>query len=320
MVLSGCAPTFTCDSPYERIVDGRCVVVIDGGGMDAGAEVDADAGADAEADAGADAGPCGMPCTGDTLYCDEASGECVECLERSQCTSAAMPACVDGTCEECGVNTDCPTVAASRCEENSCTGCADDDDCSHVTGLNVCIDGTCVECRSNADCAVNEGCELATNTCRPFTAGTGARCSECVRDAECQAGMLCVQMRFGGQPVGQHCLWRQDAEGTGTPNGDCVTGDRPFVRAESITSIDGTMATVCGLRNSTCEAQDDYSRENCDHLGTPDDALCGREGVADGVCRPFGGARRCTVFCASDDDCRAGITCNIGAATPVCNF
>jgi hypothetical protein len=160
---------------------------------------------------------------------------------------------------------------------------------------------------------------LSTNTCAPM-GGSGVRCSECVRDAECQTGMLCVPMRFGGQPVGQHCLWRQDAAAPGAPNGDCVTGARPFVQAELITSIDGMMTTVCGLRNSTCEAQDDYSSEDCEQLGMPNDALCGREGVADGVCRAFGAANLCTVFCRSDLDCPADATCNTAATPRICNF
>lgn len=62
--------TFTCGSPDERIVGGRCVVVVDGGGgMDADVDAGADADAEVEADAGADAGACG----GERPVCDEAT-------------------------------------------------------------------------------------------------------------------------------------------------------------------------------------------------------------------------------------------------------
>ena len=295
LCLLGACDTASC--PEGSIPDtGRCItanhVGMDGGNRDGG-DAERDSG---RPDAGRDAGPCGMACTGDTPHCDEASRSCVECLERSQCTTTALPACVDGACEECGANTDCSTAAASRCEANSCVACAGDGDCSHVAGLNVCVDGACVACRTGSNCASGV-CLLSTNTCAP-TGGTGTRCSECVRDDECQAGMLCVPMRFGATSVGNFCAWRRDATGTGAPAGNCFNSP-PYVRDVTATSIDGVATSVCVLRTSTCEAHEDFSRKACTMPGMAD-SDCGAPSVNDGFCAP---GSRCTVECTTYEDC-----------------
>ena len=284
-----------CDRPITSCVDvpdhPLCAVAdagMDGGNRDGG-DAERDSG---RPDAGRDAGPCGMACTGDTPHCDEASRSCVECLERSQCTTTALPACVDGACEECGANTDCSTAAASRCEANSCVACAGDGDCSHVAGLNVCVDGACVACRTGSNCASGV-CLLSTNTCAP-TGGTGTRCSECVRDDECQAGMLCVPMRFGATSVGNFCAWRQDATGTGAPAGNCFNSP-PYVRNTTATSVDGIVTNVCVLRTSTCAAHRHFSQPLCSM-----DADCGAPSVNDGFCVM---GSHCTAGCTTYEDC-----------------
>jgi hypothetical protein len=143
------------------------------------------------------------------------------------------------------------------------------------------------------------------------------------------AGQLCIPMMYddpatGGAPdpvpVGNHCLWRSDASGPGAPNGDCFT-TRPYVRTERLTSVDAVTADVCTFRVSTCEAQRDFSMVNCMTLDAAGNALCGVTGVPDGVCRNVSGmTNRCTTYCLSDDDCRAGSTCDITLTPGQCRL
>jgi hypothetical protein len=126
------------------------------------------------------------------------------------------------------------------------------------------------------------------------------RCSECVRDAECQTGMLCVPMRFGATPVGNFCAWRQAAAGTGAPAGNCLNSP-PYVRSTTATSVDGVNTNVCVLQTSTCAAHDDFRTPTttCTMPGMADPG-CGAPSVSDGFCAP---GPLCTVECSSYIDC-----------------
>ena len=123
------------------------------------------------------------------------------------------------------------------------------------------------------------------------------------------------------RPVGNFCLWRQDAAGTGAPGGAC-SAVRPYVRAAAgTTSIEGVSATVCGLRSTTCPALNDFSMRNCMTLDATGDALCGALGFDDGLCRMLdAAANRCRVECGSDDECRDGFTCDTSVTPAVCLF
>jgi hypothetical protein len=145
-------------------------------------------------------------------------------------------------------------------------------------------------------------------------------CDACVSDAQCGAGQLCVMQYFdevgdseGEVEVGYFCFWREDATEAGAPAGDCVNA-RPYVdtRADS-ESIEGTDATVCGLRVTTCAGYKDYSAKTC--AGIEDDAVCGDARFAsDAYCEMFSASTyRCTTPCLSDDDCDVGATCTATA-------
>jgi len=183
--------------------------------------------------------------------------------------------------------------------------------------------GACVACTA-ADrtlCGLNV-CDGATNTCTMFGAGSAGLCQPCVADAQCADGQLCVPTTFGSAmaPAGNFCLWRLDATGTGAPSGAC-SRVRPYVRAQTATSVDGVSASVCGLALTTCPAINAYRATNCMTLDAAGDARCGVDGLDDGLCRMFdAAANRCTVRCSSDDDCRNDTTCNTAVTTPFCNL
>ncbi|MFO0683402.1 MAG: hypothetical protein U0234_15195 [Sandaracinus sp.] len=271
-----------------------------------------DGGRDANVDAPmADAHvPCGGACTGATPQCDVATDTCVECLTNEHCTEADASVCnASHACEGCGASTDC----------------------THLTATPVCDAAamTCVECTSSELSGCASGiCLTSTGSCAP-TGGSTATCGTCTRDAECHAGQLCVPMTYDDPttgaadpvPAGNHCLWREDASGAGAPNGSCFGNGRPYVRASSLTSVDGVTAMVCTFRSSTCEAQAAFSMTDCMTLDLTGDARCGEPTLHDGVCRMVDATHnRCTTFCGSDDDCKPGFSCNSAASPPVCNF
>ncbi|MFO0683401.1 MAG: hypothetical protein U0234_15190 [Sandaracinus sp.] len=301
--IPACGPTTACPAGTS-LVGGACVA------PDASPNLP-DGGSDANVDAPMpDAHvPCGGACTGTTPQCDVATDTCVGCLTNAHCTEADASVCsASHTCEGCGASTDC----------------------THLTATPVCDAAamTCVECLTNDDCAATEGCTPA-HACVPFTPDSVATCGTCTRDAECHAGELCVPMTYDDPttgaadpvPAGNHCLWREDASGAGAPNGSCFGNGRPYVRASSLTSVDGVTAMVCTLAVSTCEAQTAFRMTDCMTLDAAGDARCGEPTLHDGVCRMVDATHnRCTTFCVSDDDCPAGVTCNTGASPRVCNF
>jgi hypothetical protein len=245
-----------------------------------------DAGADA--DTSVDAGPCGGGCSGATPYCNEATDQCVACLETAQCTDAARPACDTA--------------------QGQCVPCTDNAQCSHIAGKGVCDTGTCVQCNKDqyAACGPNV-CNNATKECTAFVQRDTAVCGECVADLQCWDGMLCVPTTFNNTSVGSFCLWKQSTTGAGTPDGDCTNESaRPYVTPEPLTSVDGVSDTVCRLAVTTCPARNDFSSKPCDAQTDPGHAQCGVEGQNDGYCVQFGTGSnyRCTVPCNnSPDDC-----------------
>ncbi len=259
---------------------GRCVGATDAGPTDAGH------------DAGGDAGPCNGACSGDTPVCDTMTGMCVGCLGAIDC-AAPMPACDTDThtCVACVGDRDCTDVAMGKCDvaSHTCLACGTSTDCSHFTDTAVCdtTNGTCVQCTADDTSACGGNvCDASTQTCSTQPPDSAGLCQECVSDAQCHMGQLCVPMTFGdpAMPVGNFCLWRQDATGSGAPNGDCTMATHPYVvPVADATSVDGTSATVCGLRLTTCPALHDFGMTTCSGAG--DNASCGAAGLDDGISR-----------------------------------
>lgn len=309
LALTGCPTTVTCGP--DETYDGTMCVPFDGGNIDAGSD-----GGSEDPDV-----PCGGGCTDGV--CDFAANACVECTadDLSACEDGEN-ACAGNTCVGCVADGDCAAPSAPECgTDNTCGTCTSNDACMDRAGTTVCDleSGACVECTSNADCTgTNEGCDVETHACRTYVPRSGSLCGGCVADQECPMGQLCIPMMYddpattAADPVfaGNHCLWRSDATAPG-PADDCFSV-RPYVATRPLTSVDGVSTDLCTLAVSTCEAHDDFrsSAITCT-LDAAGNALCGREGVPDAVCRSTGGpTNRCTVYCGSDDDCRAGFTCD----------
>jgi hypothetical protein len=152
-------------------------------------------------------GASGSPCTvqGKTcaVHCDPQFG-CVDCRDDSDC-GASLPGCVDGECRECAQSSDCPTGEACVLGKGECEpacasdgDCKDDERCHPVSkSCGECLSGDdcpqdtpacspalrCGECGSDDDCPTAEAyCELKSE----------ARCRECLVDAHCALGKLCV--------------------------------------------------------------------------------------------------------------------------------
>lgn len=81
-----------------------------------------------------------------------------------------------------------------------------------------------------------------------YDAGSGYACTECVADAQCMPGMLCMHTKDGSADAGLFCLYKQaDLFG-----GSCAAVD-PFTASEAgWTSVDGVRDVVCRHPTLTC--------------------------------------------------------------------
>ena len=327
-------------------------------GGDGGAAGNESAGADDGGTSGAagnaGAPPCNGECGGDTPVCDAALELCVECLGASDCkaptracdpvahacvecvtakdcTDSAKPFCdsAAGKCVMCSTQSDCSDPAASTCSDGQCTACKTDAQCSNIDGKSVCDAGTCVECTSkkSAACGSDSGtplvCDSLERTCTQFKQGSAGLCSACVTDAQCRPGQMCVLDQFGSPPqnVGYFCHWKKGDVANGAP-ADCFATGKPYSGTQvAVTSIDGNVSDICGLRSSTCIANNQFSAKDCTVANVPSDAACGFAPPKDAKCAqvPASSSYRCTMTCLSDEDC-PGSTCDTGAAPRVCAF
>ena len=313
-----------------------------------------DAGGSSGASGGAGAPPCDGDCGGPTPVCDPASNICVECLEASDC-KAPMPVCdgeahvcveclaatdcKDSTkrfcdqaaskCVMCSKQADCSDPAASACSAGQCTACTTDTECSSIAGKGVCDAGTCVQCtgKSFAACGMDAGtpliCDSLKRTCTTTKQRSAGLCLPCVADAQCKPGQVCVLDKFGNpsKDVGYFCHWKKGDIANGAP-ADCFSTGKPYSATQvNVTSIDGELSDICGLRSSTCIANNQFSAKDCTVAGAASDAACGFAPPKDAKCAqvPSSSSHRCTMTCLSDEDC-PGSTCDTGAAPRVCAF
>ncbi|HMJ11902.1 MAG TPA: hypothetical protein VK524_10840 [Polyangiaceae bacterium] len=279
-------------------------------------------------------------CSGATPACDVAEQECVGCTNSALHCKGSKPLCDSAAqaCVQCLSHDDCTDPTASRCNAGQCQPCIESAQCDHIDDRGVCDEssgiGQCVQCtgKQYEACGVdtaNTGrafvCDSTSRTCSDQTAGSSGLCGQCVSDAECPSGQLCVLQQFNSTTIGYFCVW-QRAAGVGGAPSSC-TNARPYFKAVGdAESIDGTTADICTLAVSTCPAQNDFRSPaiNCAPAGVPNDALCGFGGVADGYCRalpaPEDDMYRCTVPCGSPDDCRIGFECDIVSNPPYCKL
>jgi hypothetical protein len=265
----------------------------------------------------------------ETGVCDPGAHACVECLESEDC-DASTPHCdpEQQVCAECLESADCTNPLEAVCDGGSCVPCQSNYDCAHLAGATVCdpAAGECVECTGTdyANCGLNEDeepliCDSQTRTCSTEVERDRGLCEPCLADANCALGQLCVMQTYEDQELGYFCFWERGASEGGAPSG-CGSA-RPYVDTlANATSIDGTVADVCGLAVSTCVARSQFRSENCGTT-TPDDSLCGVAPPADAICVEFDtDVQRCTMTCGSDDDCPPGFPCNDAVANPYCEL
>lgn len=318
-LLTACVETTpACSGTLVRNEMDACVPAPgeDAGPGDAG-------GPDEDAFVPADAGPCDPACTGGEICAEVEAGmfECVECVGDGDCDGRR---CSAFTCVDCVEHTHCD-AATPLCVAGSCVPCTDGDTgqcAARDTATPLCApDGMCVQCTAADESACTEGvCDLLARTCTTQGPGSAGPCAPCVNDRQCRAGQLCVpeMLVLGtGEDLGYACAWRRGATGVGAPNGAC-SSVRPYVATRTRRSLNDptTDVEVCVLALSTCEAHRDFRATSCMAgvtLGSPAaDPACGAADVDDGFCAQFdaAGANRCTVECASLDDCPCfGGTC-----------
>ncbi len=310
--------------------------------------------------------------------CSE-DNECVECLNDGHCTAETADFCIANSCEQCRDDDDCSAAAGTplcddatktciaectshgdctdptkaQCDNGNCVACDADAQCEGVqrggNGAEVCDDGECWECTGTKYAGCRDGgtdfvCDSLARVCSTREEESATVCDECISDAHCEPGMVCVHMQFGDPAldVGWFCQWEESATGDGAPNGACGAAD-PFVSTQpllaedpDVVSIDGEDTTICTLRVSTCPAFQHFSSEaidcNTGSSGSPvlDDGLCGfdysndpaqdeLDGNQDAYCAQFDSMTyRCTMHCLTDDDCRSGSACN--TTTDRCNL
>jgi hypothetical protein len=161
----------------------------------------------------------------DTTRCNLASGstqgQCVQCLDPSDCTDPAKPRCVSNACAECSMHSDCTDPARPQCTAGACAPCDDDAACTARPQGTHCMknpgtitSGTCVTCIDNSHCENPTPECNADHTCVPCT-GNGA-CTDRPGKTVCD---LSADATFTGQCV--QCTGTQYADcGTNATSGD----------------------------------------------------------------------------------------------------
>jgi hypothetical protein len=291
-------------------------------------------GSDAGAGGTAVTPPCGGDCPTDKPVCKEATDTCVECLSPNDCTTGAEKKCdtASNNCVECLASADCSEPTAAKCDKGACVKCANNDDCAHLIGKTVCdtAAGECVQCtgKDYAACGSSMGtplvCDSKLRSCSTKKERSSGLCQECVSDAQCSAGKLCVVETFGAASaeVGSFCFWKKGDTANGAP-ANCLPAADPYAKTLSQqTSVDGAVADVCGLRASTCTARNDLNAsKDCATSALPDDSKCGFDAPNDAKCVLADLATyRCTTTCISNDDCDSGVVCDTGVSPKVCKL
>jgi hypothetical protein len=247
--------------------------------------------------------PAGLPCTdAGGLVCDGA-GDCVQCLNASQCpgspTPCSLPICTNGVCGML------PAPNGTLCAPPSCNG-------SIFTPPSICIASACVP-GATIDCAgggavCNPGTGCMPPTCTDgIQDGTetdvdcgGPACPACPPGEKCALDSDCITNACDAVTktcAPNQCLdHRQDGIETDV---DCGGGVCPACAPGKKCLLDGDcINNACDAITLTCVAN-----QCSDHRqdGTETDVDCGG-----GVCPS------CAIgqHCATNLDCAPGHICN----------
>ncbi len=281
-------------------------------------------------------------CPADMPACTD--GECATCSDDEPCDGRSGSAHCDtdedssfrGQCVECTAHAQCENPTPECGQDRACGACTSDDACEGRAEAPVCdrssvesFGGRCVQCTGkNYDCGEDTVtskpyvCDSLARDCSEEVEGSSGLCGECVSDAECPVGQLCVLQQFESATIGWFCMWQKQAGVGGAPTS--CSNARPYVDAvPDAESIDGTTAEVCTLALSTCPAHQDFRATDCNAATTSGDEECGVDETDDGYCRLFESGPdvyRCTAGCGSDDDCPVGFACDTLVTPRVCEF
>jgi hypothetical protein len=174
---------------------------------------------------------CYTPCKNDNdcfatfpfygLFCDPASGRCIECNDSKACSGGEV--CRFSMCTTCTSDTQCLNAHPDRpwCSTaKTCVACRNDGDCKNPS-LPRCSSGNaCVECTQNSDCTPPETC--SSNICS-YTPVKKGPCEVCAIDGDCQAGLLCKPSDVGGTNLKCRKACSADTSCTTTPFQQCST-------------------------------------------------------------------------------------------------
>lgn len=139
-----------------------------------------------------EASACSSECDGATAVCDEASGDCVQCLTAENCPAEA-PVCdeIRRTCVACLADEHCSgETPACDASTNTCVACTEPVHCEEATPLCNAQSQSCVECLSQTDCTSDDASRCANGRCEPCVQDTD--CGHLPNQSLCHAG-TCVE-------------------------------------------------------------------------------------------------------------------------------
>jgi hypothetical protein len=197
-------------------------------------------------------------CPGSAPHC--VANACVECRAGEPSDCAASPVgslCVKGACGECGSHADCGNPTLARCDAwNKCVPCEQNVECASQAAaggepLGVCDAGACVECTGTQYDACRVGaaqfvCDSRLRSCADKAVATEAPCYECVSDAQCMPGLLCMHTKKGTADTGLYCLSKLAEMAGSSCLGDLTASEATWV------SVDGVSEVVCRHPTWSC--------------------------------------------------------------------
>lgn len=257
----------------------------------------------------------GIQCLSPTASQCNGAGDCVPCENNAQCAhipgrAVCNTALNPSTCVQCVTDDDCDSDTASRCVNNQCVACENNADCAGQPSGNTVCDtapnpNRCVQCTGTdfAACAVAGSarvCDSVNKRCTNLAPGSAGLCGECVSDAQCATGNLCVPQALGTTST-PYCFPQAATQGAPCQGLGAFRAPSP----SGTNSLDRQNVTVCTLATTTCAARADMlAGETC-----ASNTDCGAPNVDDGICAPTPSGNLCTVVCASSLDCGTARTC-----------
>jgi hypothetical protein len=232
-----------------------------------------------------------VECTAPT-FCDEATGNCVGCVNDDSCTTNAPRCLVMDTmqaCVACIADTDCTLPAFARCDQatHTCQPCNDIAQCARFTGANQCdptiLGGKCVQCLTETEC-------LATpETPKCTDAGS---CVQCTEDSHCAADRDNAHCDLTpGSPTLNTCIPCTDGNQCPDDFPLCSIGVGGAARCVACTNDNGCPNPAAADCSPDGQCVECTQNNQCTHLGSNL-----------GVCALGLDPNRC-VECVTNDDC-----------------